>query len=666
MSRKSFEAGMEAGAKPFGEKFNKQADAFDTTADRLDSKLDDIKGVTDTLVDDGLARERKEVFGLTTLFDINSMEDTEKILVVSLLYTLAQRFEANDYQKNYIRSVQKYLGLKNVQPADTLAGVENVKDTDSQKAILQVMMEYLFLDGFSFDFLDEEDYEELFDSFNVNRKGFREVETAIENIYQAVGADGLAEKYGSVDAESAESTDSDEEVVLPEALDLCVIEREIIVHEGESTRFVNKELVFEKSIVCAGAVIFENCCIRYNEEGKSGRIILENNGQLELINCDVYCNEYRDEAFIIAKDESAVNITRTLFYQCVSFCSGENMRAFSMRDCSFMECWTDFITVSVNPMAVFMLENSEFFFNTFSKMLLEINNCGASMWDNKSIFKFGGKADISNITVNAAYRDVDRKTIVEFKTIDIYPTLFDSTKDGAIVLRNSRFIGAKRIANGKNTEIRNCRFDRCEHLYGKIFDSCAFVECQNLSTAMISRVDEVVNCVFSSCKAPLFSHLRAMIRKCAFYNVKIDDYPNFIEFSASENRGSPGEISNCIFDGIRLRKNAHGTLIACNTMDKSGLTPAYVKNCKFYNAISDFGPKELIKKTIMVQAGLFGNKQKPIELVSVSGNVGDMTAAPGNYLGSNPSIPKVDDLNRPIGGGAKLDTETVGVKLTNN
>ena len=660
MSRKSFEAGMEAGAKPFEEKFQKQADAFDKTADRLDGKLDDIKSVTDTLVDDGLARERKEVFGLNTLFDINNMEDTEKILVVSLLYSLAQRFEANDYQRSYIRSVQKYLGLKNIQPADTLTGVENVKDTDSQKAILQVMMEYLFLDGFSFDFLDEEEYEELFDSFNVNRKGFREVENAIENIYQAVGAEGLAEKYGNNDAEADESESEGKEKELPKSLDLCVIERELVVHEGETTKFVNKELVFEKSIICAGTVVFENCCIRYNEEGKSGHIVLENNGQLELVNCDVYCNEYRNEAFIIAKEGSTINISKTLFYQCVSFCSGENMSAFSIRDCSFMECWTDFMIVSVNPMAVFVLENSEFFFNTFSKMLVDINNY-VSIIDTKSIFKFGGKADISNITVNAAYRDVDRKTI----KVDIYPTLFNSTKDGAIVLRNSRFIGAQRITNGKNTEIRNCRFDRCEHLYGKIFDCCAFVECQHLATAVIYNVDEVVNCVFSSCKAPLFSHLHTIIRKCAFYNVKIDDYPHFIEFSACENRGSPGEICDCVFDGIRIRKNAHGTLIACDASDKSGLTPAYVKNCKFYNAISDIGPKELIKRTTMVQSGFFGNKLKPMELVSVSGNIGDLTAVPGTYLGSNPSIPTKDDLNRPIGSGAKLNTEIVGVQLAN-
>ena len=660
MGNKSFTAGMEAGAKPFEEKFKKQADAFDTTADRLDSKLDDIKGVTDTLVDDGLARERKEVFGLNTLFDINGMEDTEKILVVSLLYTLAQRFEANDYQKNYIRSVQKYLGLKNVQPADTLAGVENVKDTDSQKAILQVVMEYLFLDGFSFDFLDEEDYEELFDSFNVNRKGFREVENAIENIYQAVGAEGLAEKYGSSDAESEESNGEDTGVELPESLDIYVIERDLTINEGETVKITNKELVFEKSIICSGTLIFDNCCVRYNEEGKAGRIILENNGQLELLNCDVYCNEYRNNAFIIAKDDSSINITKTLFYQCVAFSSGENMKAFSMSDCSFMECWTDFVTVSVNPMAVFVLENSEFFFNTFPKMLLDIDNNGTTIWDYKSIFKFDGKADISNITVTAAYRDLDRKPI----KVDTYPTLFNSTKSGVVVLRNSRFNGAKRITNGVNTEIRNCRFDECEQLYGKTIDSCVFVGCQNLATAVIYDVGEVVNCVFSSCKAPLFAYLHATIRKCTFYNVKINDW-HFIEFSAIENGGSPGEVVDCIFDGIRIHKESRKALIACGTLYNKNISPAFVKNCKFYNAISDYGPKELIKKTTMVEYGLFGNKQKPVELVSVSGIAGDTTAVPGTYVGSNPSIPTTDNLNRPIGGGAKLNTEVVGVQLAN-
>ena len=40
MPRKSFEAGMEAGARPFEEKFQKQAEAIERVGSRIDSILD--------------------------------------------------------------------------------------------------------------------------------------------------------------------------------------------------------------------------------------------------------------------------------------------------------------------------------------------------------------------------------------------------------------------------------------------------------------------------------------------------------------------------------------------------------------------------------------------------------------------------------------------------
>ena len=158
--------------------------------------------------------------------------------------------------------------------------------------------------------------------------------------------------------------------------------------------------------------------------------------------------------------------------------------------------------------------------------------------------------------------------------------------------------------------------------------------------------------------------MHATVRKCTFYNTKIGDW-HFIEFSSVENGGSPGEIVDCVFDGIRIHKDSRKALIACGTLYNKNISPAHVKNCKFFNAISDGGPKELIKKTTMIEYGLFGNKQKPVELIFASGCIGDTTAAPGTYTGTNPSIPTADNLNRPIGAGAKLNTENVGVRLAN-
>ena len=42
MPRKSFEAGMEVGAKPFEEKFRKQADAIEKVGSRIDSRLESV------------------------------------------------------------------------------------------------------------------------------------------------------------------------------------------------------------------------------------------------------------------------------------------------------------------------------------------------------------------------------------------------------------------------------------------------------------------------------------------------------------------------------------------------------------------------------------------------------------------------------------------------
>lgn len=289
MGKKSFEAGMAAGAKPFEEKFQKQGDALTDLGERLDSHLDSIQGTINTVLDDCLARERREVYGLNTPFDILTMDDTEKNLTVSLLYALAQRFEANEFQQAYTRSVQRYLELKNIQPTTSLTAVESVKDVDHQKAILQVVMEYLFLDTFSFYFLGEEEYEELFDSFMVNRKTFREVETAINNIYQAVGAEGLAEKYGFTVENEPENEEDDPDcygLLAPVAEELIIDDSNNKVKLGEEKRYENLRVVITKQLLADGNVVFFNCEIVFAFGGRTALFALEPQSSLEFRNCE--------------------------------------------------------------------------------------------------------------------------------------------------------------------------------------------------------------------------------------------------------------------------------------------------------------------------------------------------------------------------------------------
>lgn len=676
MGKQSFEAGMIAGAKPFEEKFQKQGDAIAALGDRLDSHLDSIEGVVGVILDDGLARERREVYGLNTPFDILTMDDTEKNLTVSLLYVLAQRFGANEFQQTYTRGVQHYLGLKHVQPATSLTTVESVNNLEFQKAILQVVMEYLFLGTFSFDFLDEEEYEELIDAFNVNRKGFRETEDAVNNIYQAIGAEGLAEKYADITIKEDEPEREPKKATLPSALEIKVIEKDLTIQAGETVTFTNEELVFERSIHCLGTLVFDNCSLRYNEEGKPGRIVLEGEGQLTMQHCDVYCNEYRETPFITATS-GAVDITDCCFYQCVSFFEGKNMTAFNISGCRFMECWAAFMNVTTVPTSTFVLENSEFFFNTFSPMLLNLPSSACYDYGEKSIFTFGGKADVSNVTAYASYRDSNQLPILQrteqgnvFQRLKFYFLyLFHTVEAGSLVLRNGQFHDVIRPTGGYHIEIRNCSFAGCIDVVGSFIDTCVFESSALGSAGDNECIDNVVNSTFLSCFPFDPSSTSISVRKCTFYNTTLRGTERLFTFLTSKGERHPGEIIDCTFDGIHVLDdsetfvNSYGesapALIACHTYNHTDVSPARVRNCHFLNAVSKKKNVWLVQRTVMVTYGFWSDKQKSVVTVDSDR---DPVAHPGVYTPSTPNIPTADEFGRPIGGGAGR-LENIGVQL---
>lgn len=197
MGRKDFQKGMVAGAKPFEEKFRRQGEAIDRVSRKLNERLDAIDEVTDAILDDLSAMEKKRLYDLNTVVNISELDETEKEFLVALLYTIANMGEQiTSYQQQFIRSVKNYLGVMNVQAEVDLASIENIESINSQKAILQTIMEYLFLDHANHGYMDE--YEDVFEYFSVNRKGVQEIKDKIDNIYRLAGLQGIAENYGYV------------------------------------------------------------------------------------------------------------------------------------------------------------------------------------------------------------------------------------------------------------------------------------------------------------------------------------------------------------------------------------------------------------------------------------------------------------------------------------
>ena len=205
MGKKDFKHGMEAGAKPFEEKFKQVSEAVERVGAGLNQKLDDIKGTMNAVIDDLSSIQKKELYDLNTQFDIKEFEQPDKELLIAGLYTLsAMSDNLTDYQQAFIRSVQKYVDVTTPQTSvDLSIAIENVNSLPTQKAIMQAFMEYLFLENENDDFL--EDYEELFDFFSVNKKDRQMILYCIHAVYRATGAQGLVEKYGYVPPQDVEN-----------------------------------------------------------------------------------------------------------------------------------------------------------------------------------------------------------------------------------------------------------------------------------------------------------------------------------------------------------------------------------------------------------------------------------------------------------------------------
>lgn len=96
--------------------------------------------------------------------------------------------------------------ITNIQKDIDLSSIENIESISTQKAILETIMEFLFLEYGNHDYMD--DYEDIFDYFSVNRKGIREIQDGIDAMYESMGIQGIAEHYsfGGVAVKAEDNT----------------------------------------------------------------------------------------------------------------------------------------------------------------------------------------------------------------------------------------------------------------------------------------------------------------------------------------------------------------------------------------------------------------------------------------------------------------------------
>lgn len=270
--------------------------------DALTSLGDDLNGIYKYLN----SKEKDVLYHLSTPMDIRELEEKEQRLLLAVLYQLAEDEgdALTDDQRSYIRSVQRYMGITNPQTFADFSAIENIDSIDVQKTFLRVALEFFYLqDG---DELSDAQ-EEFFDYFSVNKKQATVIENEVSRLFNAVGAQGMAEKYGYVPEKEPEIdsvTEIENNGVLPENI---LIENDCVdritgefVDEMFNSSVLSEHFVYWLGIPRSRDIYETSNYIMYdahfydskNDQCKSGRILFKKRtGEKNRLNVDISHDE---------------------------------------------------------------------------------------------------------------------------------------------------------------------------------------------------------------------------------------------------------------------------------------------------------------------------------------------------------------------------------------
>lgn len=195
--KKEFKRGIEVGAKPFEDKFVQVSGQIHDLKNDISEQVGSITSTTETILNELSNREKKELFGLDSekILDIFDIDDRE--FIISMLYTIGEYFETtSDFQKQYLKNLQKYFGVVISNFKIEVSSVENYTDLNVQKYIFQIINEFVYLFDGSFHEIDFDDV--IYDYFSLSKRLVKGIRHQITRQSEIVGLGGLVEKYNFV------------------------------------------------------------------------------------------------------------------------------------------------------------------------------------------------------------------------------------------------------------------------------------------------------------------------------------------------------------------------------------------------------------------------------------------------------------------------------------
>jgi len=664
MSNKDFEKGMIAGARPYEAVYRKQEDALRRIEKSLGEKLDDVGRKAGMIIGDMNDMQRKELYGLNAPpIDLKDFAETEeKEYLLSGLYALAGRCrngEPSPFQKAFIRSIQNHLGMRKPQTGIDLSKIASIDSGKTQRAIMQVFMEYLFLEAEDFSFQAE--YSDVFAAFSVSEKHREEIAMSIQTVYKAVGAEGFIDKYGF--APEAEDS-ADESNGAPVIREKIMIDNTLHISADKEKVFTSKEISFDAEIHCEGTLVFDDCVIRYNGDDIKGHIRLEGNASLTFRNCAIIGENNAERKKAQAQERKYIVNGRNAGYKKTPVVQIENTR---LHDCLYFlneakthlrKCHVSYSKIFGDEFPRGLVSSSKEFcitHNLFNSVMVN------STVDN-SIFECMEKSDAS-LRYNALLKGFSRISGCTFANIVgcIDSGHFGNPVDG---INNCVFNSCRSVISGENADIRDCLFEGCED----VISGSPFGFNKRLSVAYSQ---------FLGCSGIIFkvwTNYAVKINYCDFYNIVSDGSKKTgLRFSVKpesagifKDKHHSSCISNCTFSGIDLSsytkvgtiiENEYIGFISCSldkgvSQFKKGITGLRVENCKFSHCEAN-GRSEIIHRKNTE------SKHPSDETVISIDNCAslDMVNKEGKSV-ENPPIRHETGTGEPI--GARLDTTKVG------
>lgn len=617
MSKKDFDKGINAGIKISEELVKKEVSALEYIKTQVDKLPNEFSSIHECFSDLAAMQNElmiKELFGIAKSFDYkNDMEPEEKIILLAMLQDIKSKKGTNEDQNKLISRLRSWL---EVSPQDVLntdfrtESIDNIDSKKTQKAIYQVLKEFLFLETKSHEYF--EDYTMYLNCFSLKKTDESTVETLINLKYKAFGLSIFWEQFGEIDSEDLDAyideiveTDEKEDLIIAELTRIAKSEKQVIANKNVELRnFINIE----------GELTFKNCDIRFNCYKNShfgnSPLKMSPESKLFLNNCNILCSG--EDYLIQFGEKSYLSLNNCSIDISDHLIEGKNIEDGEIHiDGTEFNCCTNILKFAGDDKGNFNCSISNCIFTNFD----DKSGCFFVMHKPIRFLDCNFKAQFTNKDLNGSLQGVN------FGDLYADGNVFENCTFSNMWFDEKHSVYASKISD--------CHFSCCPRIEFHSFntficDNCIFTD-SNFFTIFTSSSKNVVKHTIFDNSGMVHKLCMPDFEYCTFKNFESPHYIYMTSYAERQLVTSDGNnpysminaelygsanIHNSIFENIHLKTEfIFSPAKECfRPSQKHPISKITIDSCEFINCTKESGP--LIQKKSTYEKSLFSGKKE--------------------------------------------------------